>query len=82
MTVRARVTSKGQITIPQEVRRRLGLKQGDQVEFVTEDGVTVIRPAKGEVNPFAAYAGVLGSFDTKEAVNSWIDDLRSEANDG
>jgi AbrB family looped-hinge helix DNA binding protein len=31
----ATVTSKGQITIPQEVRERLGIVTGTKVEFVT-----------------------------------------------
>ncbi len=78
MTNRATLTSKGQITIPQEVRQRLGLRQGDQVEFVTENGQTLIRPARAESNPFTAYAGALGSFDTKEDVNAWLADLRDE----
>ena len=73
------MTSKGQITIPQEVRQRLGLKQGDQVEFVTENGKMVIKPARGEANPFAAYAGALGSFDTEDEVNNWLSDLRDDA---
>jgi AbrB family looped-hinge helix DNA binding protein len=28
-----RITAKGQVTIPQEIRRRLGLQQGTEVEF-------------------------------------------------
>jgi AbrB family looped-hinge helix DNA binding protein len=28
------MTSKGQVTIPQDVRKQLGLGQGDQVDFV------------------------------------------------
>lgn len=31
-----RVTSKGQVTIPQEVRVRLGIKPGTEVEFKLE----------------------------------------------
>jgi AbrB family looped-hinge helix DNA binding protein len=32
------LTSKGQVTIPIEVRRRLGLQPGDHVGFVLRDG--------------------------------------------
>jgi len=30
------ITRKGQVTIPAEVRKSLGLKEGDRVEFVVE----------------------------------------------
>ncbi len=72
----ATLTSKGQVTIPQEVRQRLGLKQGDQIAFEVEDGRTVLKPYRGEDNPFAAYAGALGSFETKEDISAWLSDLR------
>jgi antitoxin PrlF len=36
MDVSARVTSKGQITIPRSVRDALGLAEGDQVVFRVE----------------------------------------------
>jgi AbrB family looped-hinge helix DNA binding protein len=32
------LTSKGQVTIPAEVRRRLGLQPGDHVGFILEGG--------------------------------------------
>ncbi len=32
------LTSKGQVTIPVEVRRRLGLRPGDPVGFIVEGG--------------------------------------------
>jgi antitoxin PrlF len=41
----ATVTSKGQITIPKEVRDALGLKRGHQVSFLLrQDGVVEMRP--------------------------------------
>ena len=35
------------MTIPQQVRRALGLEPGDEVEIVVEDGRAVIVPASG-----------------------------------
>ncbi|QRN81698.1 MAG: AbrB/MazE/SpoVT family DNA-binding domain-containing protein, partial [Nocardiopsis sp. BM-2018] len=41
-----RITEKGQVTIPVEVRRKLGLNPGDEVEFVLEgNGARVVRAA-------------------------------------
>ena len=38
------LTSKGQVTIPVEVRKRLGLHPGDRVAFITEeDTVRLVR---------------------------------------
>ena len=46
----AAVTSKGQITIPVEVRRDLGLKAGDRVHFVKNDeGEYVLRTKTGSL---------------------------------
>jgi len=46
----AMVTSKGQVTIPVDVRRRMGLDRGDRVEFVElESGGFAIRPAVDDV---------------------------------
>lgn len=42
------VTTKGQITIPKEVRERLNLKEGDRVVFVIESGQATMRKASGE----------------------------------
>lgn len=38
------VTSKGQVTIPADLRRRLGLKTGDRVYFLVEDGTIRLEP--------------------------------------
>ncbi|MBC7104764.1 MAG: AbrB/MazE/SpoVT family DNA-binding domain-containing protein, partial [Firmicutes bacterium] len=33
---RARVTSKGQITVPRAIRRLLSVRQGDEIAFITD----------------------------------------------
>lgn len=41
----AKMTSKGQVTIPKRVRQRLRLGTGDQVEFVLQEaGTVLLRP--------------------------------------
>ena len=46
----AKVTSKGQITIPIEVRKALKLKAGDRIDFYeTEDGTYSLRPKTGSL---------------------------------
>lgn len=43
----AKLTTKYQITIPAEVRRRLDLAAGDVVYLTVEDGRVVLRSARG-----------------------------------
>ena len=38
----AKVTSKGQVTIPAGIRKKLNLKEGDKVIFIEKDGQVVI----------------------------------------
>ena len=39
----AKVTSKGQLTIPIEIRKKLGIKNGDKVEVVlVNDAIDVV----------------------------------------
>ena len=45
------ITSKGQVTIPQRIRNRYGLKPGTAVEFVAEGTKVLLRPAKASRNP-------------------------------
>jgi antitoxin PrlF len=53
----ATMTSKGQITIPKEIRDALGLEVGDKVDFIQDaTGVVILRPATRRV---ASLAGLL-----------------------
>ncbi len=44
--VRARLTSKGQLTLPVAIRRQYGLNPGDEVEFIAEEKGTYLVPVK------------------------------------
>jgi antitoxin PrlF len=70
------ISSKGQITVPIEIRRRLGIKQGDRVEFVIDNGLTILRPAQPPANPFEKFAGCLPAFDSIDEINAWVRDMR------
>lgn len=78
----AKITSKGQITIPIDIRRRLGVKEGDKVLFVEEQGrifmmnssVEALRNAQ---TAFAGEADRLGLKDEQDVVDL-IADLRRE----
>lgn len=57
------VTSKGQVTIPKQVREHLGITPGTQVEFRrADDGSVVIEKADGTRPPnrFAKLVGIAG----------------------
>jgi antitoxin PrlF len=47
----AKMSSKGQITLPKDIRSQLGLKQGDRVRFIVEDdGRVRLVPAKRDIS--------------------------------
>ena len=40
----ARMTSKGQLTVPASIRKKLGISTGDQLLFYERDGQIVLAP--------------------------------------
>jgi antitoxin PrlF len=58
MKVVARLTSKGQLTVPKTVRQTLGLGRGDGVEFDVAKGQVRLRAVK----PLRSSSGVLRRF--------------------
>lgn len=78
----AKITSKGQITIPKELRMSLKLKPGDKVLFLEEDGKWVIANAslvalKDAQKTFAGLDQELG-LDSDEDVVQFVKQMRRE----
>jgi AbrB family looped-hinge helix DNA binding protein len=69
-----KVTTKGQVTVPKEIRDRLGIEPGDEVEFEETDDGFVLRKSVEE-NPFDDWRGVA---DTETSVEERIEELRGE----
>ena len=72
----AKITSKGQITLPKQVRDRLGLGPGDEVEFVEEDSRFVLTK-KVRKSPFVEYRGYLKEERGRDP-DQMIQELRGE----
>lgn len=53
------LTNEGQITLPSNVREALGLRSGDEIEFVPEPAGYRIQKKIGEQRPFRGYIGYL-----------------------
>ncbi len=69
----ARVTSKGQVTIPKAVRERLGVHPGEDVGFEEKDGLMVVSKVVTK-SPFDKWVGKL-----KHLKGQRSDDLVQEA---
>lgn len=41
---RVRVKQKGQVTIPQEIRNKLGIEEGTILDITAQDGTIVLKP--------------------------------------
>jgi AbrB family looped-hinge helix DNA binding protein len=76
---RAKITSKGQITVPVEIRKSLGLKTGDHLRFEQQEGgIRLVRDA--EENPFEKWRGIGTGFPIKgkgrEAIVAFFREMR------
>jgi AbrB family looped-hinge helix DNA binding protein len=74
---RAKVTSKGQVTVPVEIRKSLGLKTGDHLRFeLQEGGIRLVRDV--DENPFEKWRGIgiSGIGPGQEGVSAFMRELR------
>lgn len=82
----AKITSKGQITIPIDIRRKLGVKEGDKVLFIEDQGRIVMMNSSMEAlrktqMAFAGEAERLG-LENEQDVAAMISELRRERRGG
>jgi AbrB family looped-hinge helix DNA binding protein len=73
----ARITSKGQITVPHEIRRALGVRPGDKLLFEKDGNGVRVRPVRTR-SPFEKYRGIgsPGIGRGRKAAVRWVRDLR------
>lgn len=79
----ARITSKGQVTIPAEVRAALDLKQGDMLVFEVQAEYAVVRKRPTLAEVLTMHADLLPTGEpryarTDEAVAAYFDALEAD----
>ena len=82
MEKRAKITSKGQTTVPREVRRVLGVRPGDCLLFESDEKGVRVRPVSTK-SPFAKFKGIgnPGMGSGRSEIIRWVRGLRGN-NDG
>jgi AbrB family looped-hinge helix DNA binding protein len=76
--MRTKMTSKGQITIPEPLRRRFGLKTGTVLEFDEDAPVLTARRVVSRAD-MARAAGVLERTLAGKSSQRWLEELRGPA---
>ena len=73
----AKITSKGRITVPLEIRRLLGVRPGDRLLFESNETGVRVEALRTE-SPFAKYQGIgnPGIGSGRRAINGWLRNLR------
>lgn len=76
----AKITSKGQITLPRKVREELGVQAGDTIVFEVGAGGIHVRPVR-ESSPFGRYQGIgnPGIDGGREGIDAWMRNVRGHA---
>lgn len=69
-----KVTRRGQTTIPKEIRKKYGIREGDDILVEDEDGKIVIRI----IPKIEELAGIDTEFGTPEEMKAEVERLRKE----
>ena len=71
---KAKVTSKGQVTLPKELRKKIGIDAGSYIE-IKETEVGYVISKQNETDRLKKYIGILSS---KTSCDELIKELRGE----
>lgn len=75
----ARITSKGQITVPREIRRLLGVRAGDRLLFESDGKGVRVRPVRNK-SAFSKYRGI-GNPEIpsgRKSISRWLREMRGK----
>ena len=79
-SVEAKITSKGQVTLPARLRDRLNVGPGDHIVFVEEpDGRIVVTARTGSLADMRGMLKGKIKISKPADIESWIDEARSRA---
>ncbi|MGH9431943.1 MAG: AbrB/MazE/SpoVT family DNA-binding domain-containing protein [Terriglobia bacterium] len=79
MQRQGRITSKGQITVPHDIRRELGIRPGDSLLFESDGSSVHVRRVRTK-SPFAKYRAIgnPGMPSGKKGIRGWLRELRGQ----
>ncbi|MGH3802314.1 MAG: AbrB/MazE/SpoVT family DNA-binding domain-containing protein [Pseudonocardiaceae bacterium] len=73
--MKAKVSEKGQVTIPKQLRGRLGIKAGEELDFTEEHGGLVVR----KVHHRSPVDSIYGILKQGGSTDEFIEELRGPA---
>jgi AbrB family looped-hinge helix DNA binding protein len=77
------LTSRGQITIPQKIRKALHLEANDKITILVKNDTLILKPIKGNILDIGASIKIPGSqkpIDFRKVRKQVIDKIAEEAN--
>jgi antitoxin PrlF len=79
MQKQAKITSKGQITVPREIRRMLGVRSGDKLLFESDGRGIRVRPVRSK-SAFSKYRGIgnSGIPSGRKSITKWLREMRGQ----
>jgi len=79
MQKQAKITSKGQVTVPLEVRRLLGVGAGDKLIFENDETGVRVRPLRSQ-STFSKYRGIgnPGIGSGRKSIARWLREMRGQ----